>query len=515
MGDLRALMLDKAFDGMSLADQADVMRQAGAPDDMLSEWVSSRATGPTISANSGKPTVGFEDTSADAAAVLSRNPEPNRARDVLPKLAEFAALGASAEMVPVLAAGAKALKGLSVAQKASAVGKAGYEVGKAGVGFWAADRALAMAGVPAEYRIALLTAAGFSRPGEAARKALGNVLRKGPAAAEAAAVAAPAASEANAATIAASRARREAAAAETVAKARAPVVEPPPAAAPVQSAPTAPVEAPRATQPSPEYQEMLQQEMAARRARLAEYDQRVAAERAALDPQFIADDAVSVVPPREVPMIPDEAVSLVAEPIPPRVRRQPVQGIVIQPPAPRGAPPAPPQTTVQPTVQAKGTTTMATNLGGKAKPGPPPTPPDKLEEALQASLKVQGEMHQRAATSGMTEKVAARRREVGADKLAKELGMDPDQIRNDAGDIVGEALGAHSPIIPEKAWKQIMAKMLSLPPEERYAYVARATNWARPQIEQLRRNYEHLGIAIPVAAASGLTLRELAQQKEQ
>lgn len=512
MGNLRALMLDKDFESLSLADQTDVMRQAGAPDELLSEWVSRKATGPTISANTGPSPVGFEDTSGEVASILEQRREPNLPGDVLPKLGMFAAEGALATVPPGVAGavskGVQSLRGLSTAAKAGKVAKAGAGLVGEGVGYWVADRALAMAGVPPEYRAMALMAAGYTAHANRARKALGGAAE---------ATAAPVADEAKAAAIAASRARREAAASETVAKARTPVaapVEPPPAAAPVQSAPAAPVEAPRATQPSPEYTEWLQQELAARRARLAEYDQRVAAERAVLDPQFIADDAVSVVPPREVPMIPDEAVSLVAEPIPPRVRRQPVEGIVIQPPAPRGAPPAPPQATVQPTVQAKGTTTMATNLGGKAKPGPAPTPPDKLEEALQASLKVQDEMHQRAATAGMTEKVAARRREIGADKLARELGMDPDVIRSDAGDIVGEALGAHSPIIPEKAWKQIMAKMLSLPPAERYAYVAKATNWARPQIEQLRRNYEHLGIAIPVAAASGLTLRELAQQGE-
>ena len=177
---------------------------------------------------------------------------------------------------------------------------------------------------------------------------------------------------------------------------------------------------------------------------------------------------------------------------------------------------------VLPFPPAKGTVKPSTNLGGAAKPGPAGTPPDELEETLRRSIEavkakkagaVRGKspvvdkaldtaegMHQREATAGMTERVAARRKEVGADKLARELGMDADVIRSDAGDVVGEALGAHSPIIPEKAWKEISAKMLSLPPSERYAYVARATRWARPQIEQLRRTYENLGIAIPVAA---------------
>jgi hypothetical protein len=212
----------------------------------------------------------------------------------------------------------------------------------------------------------------------------------------------------------------------------------------------------------------------------------------AAPPKAPATEGATALKP-ESEFIPDEAVSLVAEPLPFR---------------PRGS--------VKP----------ATNLGGPAKPGPAPTPDDKLAETLQASIDaakakkgaVRGKgtplledaldtasgMHQREATAGMTERVAARRREVGADKLARELGMDADVIRSDAGDIVGEALGAHSPIIPEKAWKVITAKMLSLPPSERYAYVAKATGWARPQIEQLRRTYENLGIAIPVAAAGSL-----------
>lgn len=505
MGNLRALMLDKGFESLSLADQTDVMRQAGAPDEMLSEWVSRNATGPTISASAATGPAGFEDTSGEVADILERRREPNLPGDVLPKLGMFAAegalAGAPAGIAGAVSKGVQSLRGLSTAAKAGKVAKAGAGLVGEGVGYWVADRALAMAGVPPEYRAMALMAAGYTAHANRAKKALGGAAE---------ATAAPVADEAKAAVLAASRARREAAAAEAVAKARTPAAptEPPPAAAPsatpVQAAPAAPVAPPRAAQPSPEYQEWLQQELAARRARLAEYDQRVAAERAVLDPQFIADDAVSAVPPRDVPMIPDEAVSLVAEPIPPRIRRQPVQGIVIQPPAPRGAPPAPPQATVQPTVQAKGTTTMATNLGGKAKPGPAPTPPDEIEAKLRESLtKIQGE-------KGSPLQVP--RIEVGAQKVGREVGMTKEQVRQEAGPVLDETRGEASPILPKKALSSIIDTMKALPMAEREAYVARATSGkAKWQIENIRRTLEHLGLLIPVG---GLTLGQILEERQ-
>ena len=468
MGNLRALMLDKGFEALSLADQTDVMRQAGAPDEMLSEWVSRNATAPAIPG------------------------------DVLPKLGMFAAegalAGAPAGIAGAVSKGVQSLRGLSTAAKAGKVAKAGAGLVGEGVGYWVADRALAMAGVPPEYRAMALMAAGYTAHANRAKKALGGAAE---------ATAAPVVDEAKAAAIAASRARREAAAAEAVAKARTPAAPPtavpPTTTPPPQTAQAAPVEAPRATQPSPEYQEWLQQELAARRARLAEYDQRIAAERAVLDPQFIADDAVSVVPPRDVPMIPDEAVSLVAEPIPPRIRRQPVQGIVIQPPAFRGAPPAPPQATVQ----AKGTTTMATNLGGKAKPGPAPTPPDEIEAKLRESLtKIQGE-------KGSPLQVP--RIEVGAQKVGRQIGMTKEQVRQEAGPVLDETRGEASPILPKKALSSIIDTMKALPMAEREAYVARATSGkAKWQIENIRRTLEHLGLLVPVG---GLTLGQILEER--
>lgn len=204
----------------------------------------------------------------------------------------------------------------------------------------------------------------------------------------------------------------------------------------------------------------------------------------------------------EPEFIPDEAVSLVAEPLPFRPR------------------------------PSKGTTTMATNLGGKAKPGPAATPDDELAATLQASIDaakatkagaVRGKgtplleealdtasgMHQREATAGMTEAVAARRRAVGSQKVARELGMERHQVQSDAGTILNEALGEVSPVIPEKAWAGIVAKMKSLPPEERVAYVARARGVKNmAQIENLRRTLETLGLLAPVGLAVGAASSE-------
>jgi hypothetical protein len=195
--------------------------------------------------------------------------------------------------------------------------------------------------------------------------------------------------------------------------------------------------------------------------------------------------------------IPDEAVSLVAEPLPFRPR---------------------------------GTTKPATNLGGKAKPGPAPTSDDEIADVLQASIDaakakkagaVRGKgtplleealdtasgMHQRAATAGMTEAVADQRRRLGSQVVARKTGMARHEVQSDAGTILNEALGEVSPVIPADRWKDIVTKMKSLPPEERTAYVARARGVKNmAQIENLRRTLETLGLLLPlgaVAASSG------------
>lgn len=178
--------------------------------------------------------------------------------------------------------------------------------------------------------------------------------------------------------------------------------------------------------------------------------------------------------------------------------------------------------------QAKGTVKPATNLGGVAKAGPTPTPDDKLAETLQASIDavkakkagaVSGKgtpllekaldtsrgMHQREATAGMTEAVAARRKAVGSQVVARELGMGRHEVQSDAGTILNEALGEVSPVIPEARWADIVTKMKSLPPSERVAYVARARGVKNmAQIENLRRTLETLGLLLPIGVAAGV-----------
>lgn len=168
MGNLRALMLDPAFDKLPLADQTDVMRQAGAPDELLSEWVKRNAKGPMLSVSSGPAPQGFEDTSKEAAAILERYHEPNRARDVLPQLATFAALGSTAGLPAAAGAGMSALRGLSVAQKAAQVGKVGLKAAGYGVAGATANSALQAVGVPPGISEAVVAASGLStKPGRA------------------------------------------------------------------------------------------------------------------------------------------------------------------------------------------------------------------------------------------------------------------------------------------------------------------------------------------------------------
>jgi len=174
---------------------------------------------------------------------------------------------------------------------------------------------------------------------------------------------------------------------------------------------------------------------------------------------------------------------------------------------------------------------MPTNYGGKAKPGPAPTPPDKLAETLQASIdaekakkagSVRGKsriidealtnaegMHPRAATAGMTEAVAARRKAVGSQVVAREMGMAREKVQSDAGTILNEALGEVSPVIPADRWADIVTKMKSLPPSERTAYVARARGVKNmAQIENLRRTLETLGLLLPIGAVGGIAANE-------
>jgi hypothetical protein len=138
---------------------------------------------------------------------------------------------------------------------------------------------------------------------------------------------------------------------------------------------------------------------------------------------------------------------------------------------------------------------MATNLGGKAKPGPPPTAPDKLEETLKKSLD--------AISKKEASVFQAPRIEVGAQRVGKAVGMTKEQVRLKAGPVLDEALGEASPILPKEPLKKIIDTMRKIPVAEREAYVARATSGkAKAQIENIRRTLEHLGLLLPVGAVA-------------
>jgi len=189
----------------------------------------------------------------------------------------------------------------------------------------------------------------------------------------------------------------------------------------------------------------------------------------------------------EPEFIPDEAVSLVAEPLPFRPR---------------------------------GTTKPATNLGGKAKPGPAPTPPDELEATLQASIDaakaakagaVRGKgtplLEEALDTAGG---LKGPRIQEGAQRVGKGVGMTKEEVRTATGPLLGEKLGEASPIIPKEPWTRIVETMKALPKTggHREAYVARAAPGKnRGQMEQLRRTLEQLGLLLPIGAG-GVALSE-------
>ena len=178
----------------------------------------------------------------------------------------------------------------------------------------------------------------------------------------------------------------------------------------------------------------------------------------------------------EPEFIPDEAVSLVAEPLPFRPR---------------------------------GSTKPATNLGGKAKPGPAPTPPDKLEETLRASLDAIAEKKaSKGALQAIAEKVEtsplqAPRIQVGAQRVGKTVGMTKEEVRKQAGPVLDETLGEASPILPIQPFQKIIDTMKAIPRSEREAYVARATSGkTKWQVENIRRTLEHLGLLAPIGAVA-------------
>jgi hypothetical protein len=197
MGNVRALVADPAFASLPLSVRSDALRKVGAPDAFISDYVKLTYKGPMLSPGT-QESQGFEDTSKDAAAILEQRHEPNRARDVLPRLALFAAQGAMAAQAPAaiegIGAWATALRGASAATKAGAAGKAGMTLAKEGAKFYAANEGMKAIGVPAPIREVALVAAGVTRPGESARGALRTLIKgeAAPAVAAAERAAAPA-----------------------------------------------------------------------------------------------------------------------------------------------------------------------------------------------------------------------------------------------------------------------------------------------------------------------------------
>lgn len=125
------------------------------------------ADGPKLSR--GPESSGFEDTSAEASAILNRYHEPNRARDVLPELAKFGILGLLPGQV---GKGAMALRGLSAADKVRRVVSGGAKLAGVTAAGVAADQTLQAAGVPPILSEIIVGAAGLStKPGRQAVRA--------------------------------------------------------------------------------------------------------------------------------------------------------------------------------------------------------------------------------------------------------------------------------------------------------------------------------------------------------
>lgn len=98
----------------------------------------------------------------------------------------------------------------------------------------------------------------------------------------------------------------------------------------------------------------------------------------------------------------------------------------------------------------------------------------------------------------------AERIEIGAQNVGRALGMTKEEVRKQAGPVLGEELGEASPILPRKALQSIIDTMRALPMSEREAYVARATSGkAQWQIENIRRTLEHLGLLLPAGVVAG------------
>lgn len=147
---------------------------------------------------------------------------------------------------------------------------------------------------------------------------------------------------------------------------------------------------------------------------------------------------------------------------------------------------------------------MGTNLGGVAQPGPPPTSPDQLEAALRATLE-----------KNAASPLQAPRIQVGAQNVGRQVGMTKEEVRRVAGPVLDEALGEASPILPKKAFQNIIDTMKDMPMAEREAYVARATSGkTKWQVENVRRTLEHLGLLLP-AGMAGMSLADLLRASQE
>lgn len=108
------------------------------------------------------------------------------------------------------------------------------------------------------------------------------------------------------------------------------------------------------------------------------------------------------------------------------------------------------------------------------------------------------------------------RQDIGAERVGRAQGMTREDVRQAVGARLDEARGEASPILPDRALKDIVDKLKSLPPggPEREAYVAAATSGkTKWQVENIRRTLEHLGLVLPVIAAP--TMRDALMRRMQ
>jgi hypothetical protein len=190
--------------------------------------------------------------------------------------------------------------------------------------------------------------------------------------------------------------------------------------------------------------------------------------------------------------------------------------------APTAAPIAE-QAAAAPAVLPAGQRAMPTNLGGAAKPGAAPTPPEKLEEALQATLDAMKAKKAGAvapaenlgtlAAGKPSGALQPERVQIGAERVGKPLGMTKEQVRMEAGPVLNEARGEASPLLPKQAYASIAEKIKALPRgEARDAYVKLANSEkAMWNVEAIRRTLETQGLVLPFAAVAGLVIQ--AQEK--